>query len=776
MDRVKSWLRFAGKSERKVVAVFGVSPRRCAQAVGYFREHLPDMPVWLFCTAAPLPETAAECESVVVDGDSMALVVRAQKELWPQSVALSLATWTGEHGRWPVKLAPLFIPPFRALFMNERPDYFAPRPAVIATHAGRRLRDAGHAAWNRVRDVNRGLWLLLFAWIAQWSSPLSRRLFAARHGNLPLAVPASPTRQTEGVVTFRYSGRKWDHAELQRLLRESSARFLLIQESDTHDDLADLLPLFDDDRTFAVSRQANYRDWKPMLFATAPFRAQQPGTVSQTLAPVSPAMLFDREKLLRLGGIPETVVPGSALYLIFWRAAAAGWRSYSGGGTADLKEAPDWPYEEAEFVVRVLSDPALKQLGPREPDLARGSIGFAVGRPHHVPARNTSVLIVSPYLPYPLSHGGAVRIYNLCRALRDRVDFTLACFREKDDRADFDKLQEIFREVYVVDRDEKASKDTALPQQVREHVSASMRALIADLCRDGRIDLLQIEYTHLAAFRNAAPEVPAILVEHDLTFSLYEQLGARAEYERWLAFERYWLRNYDAVWTMSPQDRERAVAEGSPANRTFVVANGVDIDRFVPAGEPAEAPELFYVGSFRHLPNILGFEKLRHEVMPLVWRDHPEARLRVVAGPDHQRYWREFQRRDYPASFDPRIVVHGFVEDLRPLYARATLVLAPLVVSAGTNIKVMEAMACRKAVVTTTVGCAGLDLVDGGDAVIRDPSPEFADAIAMLLGDRRTRSEIAARARRTVEERFSWRAIAAQAYAAYRQLSGVPAR
>ena len=200
----------------------------------------------------------------------------------------------------------------------------------------------------------------------------------------------------------------------------------------------------------------------------------------------------------------------------------------------------DWPYEEAEFVVRVLSEPALKTLGPQEPDLSRGSISFRIGEPARFTPGRLRVLVVSPYLPYPLSHGGAVRIYNLCRALSDRVDLILATFREKDDHVHFDKLHEVFREVYVVDIDEKLSQDESLPRQVRGHVSRSMRALIAQLCRDRAIDVLQVEFTHLAGFRDAAPDVPAILVEHDLTFTLYRQLAereqteaARAEYERW---------------------------------------------------------------------------------------------------------------------------------------------------------------------------------------------------------------------------------------------------
>ena len=124
--------------------------------------------------------------------------------------------------------------------------------------------------------------------------------------------------------------------------------------------------------------------------------------------------------------------------------------------------------------------------------------------------------------------------------------------------------------------------DSALPQQVRGHASAAMRALVAELAP--HIDLLQVEFTHMAAFRDAAPAVPAILVEHDLTFTLYRQFAgqqgtaaAREEYERWLAFERAHFRAYDAVWTMSDEDRTAALAEGSPAGNTWVVANGVDL-------------------------------------------------------------------------------------------------------------------------------------------------------------------------------------------------------
>src|SRR5262249_30630846 len=281
----------------------------------------------------------------------------------------------------------------------------------------------------------------------------------------------------------------------------------------------------------------------------------------------------------------------------------------------------------------------LRRLGPRDPDLARGCI--AAARPSSVgdPGR-LKVLLVTPFLPYPLSHGGAVRIYNLCRALADRVDFTLVAIREKEDAVDYDKLHEIFAGVHVVDLDQRASSDSRLPKQVRGHQSRAMRALIGDLAQRWRPDVLQLEYTHMASFRDAAPQVLALLVEHDLTYTLYRQLAAskpsaeaEPEYRRWLRFERHWLRTFEGVWTVSAEDREIVLHEpGRDPGRTFNIPNGVDICRFTPSGEPAQAAEILYVGSFRHLPNVLGFDKLRREIMPRVWQQFSDVRLRVVAG------------------------------------------------------------------------------------------------------------------------------------------------
>jgi len=735
---MRALLRRLGKNQTHVVAVFAATPEDCDRAV---RHVSGTVPVWLFTNCRPWPATERMCERVLPPAG-------VQRALWPRWVALSVAAWTGRRGHWKLKVMPLFVPPFRGLILNGSGDFFAARPAAIARHVWRAWRDAAHSGWNRSKDITWGICRWLFASPAKHYSFLSRWMF--RPGCEPLAVHAES--QGEGVEIHRHPHRKWDWRAVDRLVSTSSARWLLFLEGSSE---PFPIPEQIDPDCFAISRQIGYRGWKACLFPTAPFRQLQPGEISRVLAPVSNAIYVDRAKLAALG-VPDTIVSGTTWLVLFWQAAAAGWSCYSVGGDTPVKELPDWPYEEAEFVTNVRANPDLRPLGPRQPDLSRGSIATIPGlRCTATPA----VLVVSPYLPYPLSHGGAVRIWNLCRALAGRAGFILACFHEKGDTVEYEKLREVFSEIYVVDRDEHASGDDTLPKQVREHESRSMRALIADLAP--RVDLQQVEYTHMAGFRH--PGLKSILVEHDLTFTLYRQLRS-AEYERWLAFERRWFRGYDGIWTMSGQDRQTALDEGSPAERTWVVANGVDLERFVPREEPGPHPEIFYVGSFRHLPNVLGFEKLCSEVMPRVWKRFPEARLRVIAGPDSQRYWN--------GKTDSRVIIHGFVADLRPHYASATVVVVPLLVSAGTNIKVMEAMACGKAVVTTPVGCAGLGLQDGADAVIREDWGEFAEATADLLADAGARERIAAAARATVERRFGWSAIAESAWASYQELLG----
>jgi glycosyltransferase involved in cell wall biosynthesis len=795
------WSGQAVSISSRVVAIFSADPDSTLRALRHISEGASGTPVWLYSTVTPPAHVAELCERVVVRRSPLRLVTIAQRELWPLRAALAVGAWTGK-GSLLLKLCPLLVPPFRSLFLNRSGDFLRGTPGHITAHLRHRLREGlhdravrggeiasdtwqllRHHIWRsgpvtRVKDYAGAAALATIASLLRWSGYPHRRLFPKLHGAASLPIEAACRNVPDGTVTFYQRDPDWNAIAVTDTVRSADARWLVWHNGSGPGAIDDLLPLFDDPSTFAVSRQSSYRAWKPVLLPTAPFRTLQPGERTQLMAPLGSSIVVDLQKLAALG-VPDVPHPLAAWMLLFWKAAAAGWKCYSVGQETPLEPQPDFPSEEAAFLLRVTLERGLRELGPQQPLLSRGNVAFSSdARSALATGSRPRVLVVSPFLPYPLSHGGAVRIYNLCRELAGRMDFALIAVRENHETVDYPKLHEVFREVRVVDIDQTAPLAGDVPEQVRQHECPSLRAAIAELCRTWRPDLVQFEYTQTAALKDAAQGIPSILVEHDITHSLYRQLAeaepsrrSRREYRRWLEFENRWLAAYDGVWTVSETDRTQAIEGGSRApERTFAIPNGVDTERFRPGAAPSGTAEVLYVGSFRHLPNILAFERLQNEIMPRVWERCPGAVLRVVAGPRHDYFWGRFHPQSRQRALDPRVAVHDFVEDLRPLYAAATVVAAPLEVSAGTNIKVMEAMACGRAIVSTPTGCAGLELSDGRDLLVRSGADEFAAAVCQLLEDVELRGALAAHARRTVEERFSWTAIAEDAWRSYQSM------
>ena len=795
------YARTVSATSARVIAVFSDLPDSALRVLRHVQDGANGTPVWLYSTVAPTPELAELCDRVILRPNAARLLVAAQRHLFPLRAALLVGDWTGKGSRL-LKLCPFLVPPFRTLFLNRTGDFLPGTPAHVSRHCHNQVRETLHNHMVRSREWLGGTWQLLryhvwrsgpitrakdlagaaglvtLATLLRWANYPHRRFFSRFHGNASL-TPAVREDPRHGTVCFYQPDHIWDAAALGRLINSTQARFLIWHNGSGPGPVDDLLPLFSDPATFAVSRQSAYRAWKPALLPTAPFRPLQPGERTQVLAPLGSSIVVDLNKLTALG-LPKAGHTTTAWMVLFWKAAAAGWKCYSAGQEQPLSPEPDFPSDETAFLLRLALEPGLRALGPSKPLLARGNVAFA-NDPRLAPRAadcRPRVLIVSPFLPYPLSHGGAVRIYNLCRALADRVDFALLSVRENREAVDYTRLHEIFREVRIVDIDQTDALPGDLPEQVRQHECPALRAAIAEFCRAWQPDLVQFEYTQTAALKDAAEGIPAILVEHDITFSLYRQLAeqertakSRREYRGWFDFEQRALARFEAVWTVSDTDRDLAMECGSRREEsTYTVANGVDTARFLPSPEPDGAPEVLYVGSFRHLPNILAFERLRSEIMPTVWRRFPDAVLRVVAGPRHRYFWERFDAESQQRPVDARIQLHDFVEDLRPLYARATVVAIPLHVSAGTNIKVMEAMACGRAIVSTRTGCAGLDLTDGEELIVRDESSAFAEALCDLLSDRTLRRKLAAQARQTVEARFSWSAIAETAWQSYLSL------
>src|ERR1019366_2887944 len=151
-SQLQSWLRRAGKGDKKVAAVFGASADASHRAVLHLREGAPEVPIWLFTTVQPLPETEALCERVFRNENALLLAAEAQSHLWKRWVAISVGTWTGERGACALKLAPFLIPPFRVLILNRDGGFFSGTPLNIFVHCVRAGRDAIQQFWGSTRD------------------------------------------------------------------------------------------------------------------------------------------------------------------------------------------------------------------------------------------------------------------------------------------------------------------------------------------------------------------------------------------------------------------------------------------------------------------------------------------------------------------------------------------------------------------------------------------------------------------------------------------------
>jgi glycosyltransferase involved in cell wall biosynthesis len=212
---------------------------------------------------------------------------------------------------------------------------------------------------------------------------------------------------------------------------------------------------------------------------------------------------------------------------------------------------------------------------------------------------------------------------------------------------------------------------------------------------------------------------------------------------------------------------EKDGAVVSNARKVVTLANGVDIERYQPAAVDPEPNRLLFLGSFAHLPNLLAVDFFLREVWPLM-SGHPH--LHIIAGSKHVYHYERFRDRLGFSLETPNVTIDGFVADVRPAYQQASIVIAPLLASAGTNIKILEAMAMGKAIVSTTGGVNGLDLTPGVEAIVENDPVRMAAEIEGLLGDRNRRSALGQRARLAAEKRFSWDVIAALQRQMYQDL------
>ena len=224
------------------------------------------------------------------------------------------------------------------------------------------------------------------------------------------------------------------------------------------------------------------------------------------------------------------------------------------------------------------------------------------------------------------------------------------------------------------------------------------------------------------------------------------------EWRKMEAAERRYLRLADRVLAVSETDRD-AFAAFLNAEKLTVIPTGVDIEYFQPLAGEETANSLVFTGSMDWLPNEDAIFYFADAILPLIRVHSPEVFLDVVG----RNPSRKLQAL---AETEKSIRLTGWVDDIRPFVGRGSVCIVPLRIGGGTRLKIYEAMAMGKAVVSTSVGAEGLAVRSGENIVLADTPNDFAQAVISLLRDPRQRQQLGAAARTLVQENYSWTIVA----------------
>jgi glycosyltransferase involved in cell wall biosynthesis len=390
------------------------------------------------------------------------------------------------------------------------------------------------------------------------------------------------------------------------------------------------------------------------------------------------------------------------------------------------------------------------------------------------------VLIVSRCLPLPLHRGDRLILYHLLRELRalgHRCDVIALCQHPRDD-------DDVARSAALCERMVPVAEQARwrvqylwrlarpLPATAAQSWQPRMWRAIEERLTSARYDLVHVfGGIQVYDFRNLLRGLPAIIVpyeSHTLWLersrrqarSALEALRADLALAVTRRYERFMFNGYDRVVVLTGADRD-ALSRLSPGLNVAVIPNGVlcrprEADR-----RPAGPPTLVFVGNYDYDPNVRAAVALARDILPSVRGRIPDARAVLVgANPPPA----------VTSLVNDTVEVTGFVPDVRPYLESAACFVGAIAVGAGMKNKILEAMAEAVPVVTTPIGGEGIDATAGRHLLLGSTVPELADAVIRVLGDPALAARLGEAGRQLVEERYSWREVAARYAALYAEV------
>jgi glycosyltransferase involved in cell wall biosynthesis len=384
------------------------------------------------------------------------------------------------------------------------------------------------------------------------------------------------------------------------------------------------------------------------------------------------------------------------------------------------------------------------------------------------------VLIFDEWFPWPLDCGKKIRTYNLLKRLADKHQIIYLAY------ANMPKEQEGVNEIAkwcykVVPIEDTRITRWSLPFYFRVfmnmfesvpfstayHVNSKFEhVLLREIAKESP-DLVQCEWTNLAPYLNRIKNVPTIISSHNIeseiwgrfemnNTSLLKRIVGRQQTKRIEKLERYWYNKVDCCIAVSDYDRN--IIEGYGA-RAYTVENGVDIDYYTAYRGQCNPGELVFTASFDTFSNQDGAEYFIEKILPDILSFDSSVKLTLVGkNPPKKLY-------DLAGKYS-NVTLTGTIPDVRPFVSSAEVCVVPLRIGGGTRLKILEAFAMNKPVVSTSIGAEGIEIENGNNIVICDDPKEFARKVLMLLHDKEMQLRIAKEGFCFAKMKYDWSLLA----------------
>lgn len=389
------------------------------------------------------------------------------------------------------------------------------------------------------------------------------------------------------------------------------------------------------------------------------------------------------------------------------------------------------------------------------------------------------ILWLKTELLHPVDKGGKIRSYHLLKQLKNDHEVT---YLTLDDGAappnavadaseychDLIRIPHATRKKFSAGfyAELAANMASSLPYAIRKYKSQEMTKSIEETTRKQEFDVIICDFLAPAVNLPAKLQTPVVLFQHNVEAEIWRRhyevqtnaVKKRYLYRQWRKmqqFEKAACHRMDCVIAVSEADSQM-MERDYDLQKVYHIPTGVDVDFFKPSSRISTRPNsLVFTGSMDWLPNEDAMQYFFNEIMPLVRHAIPDLHLTIVG------------RAPYPsllelAQRDNGIAVTGRVDDVRPYIEEATAFIVPIRIGGGTRLKIYEAMAMEKPVISTTVGAEGLPLRDGVELLLADDPKAFADAVVKVLNDSQLANRLGKSSAELVRENFGWQRVSAQ--------------